>query len=85
MYPHKDSTFENSLAVGTFQDLEFVPILRFKKGHISDIQNLFNWSDNVVHYLERKNVKGSNTLEHKKYRLVCYMFETIVQLCLDAT
>ncbi|GFH54008.1 hypothetical protein CTEN210_10484 [Chaetoceros tenuissimus] len=84
MYPHKDSDFKSSQAVGTFQDLEFIPILRFNKEHISDIQNLFHWSDNVVHYLDRKNVRGSNTLEHKKHRLVCYLFETIVQLCLDA-
>ena len=55
----------------------------FKEEDRVEIQNLFYWSDDVIQYLERKNVRGCNTPEDKKHRLVCYMFETILQLCLD--
>lgn len=46
------------------------------------VQGLFDWKCDVLNYLENKNATGCNAMLDEKHRLVCYLFETALGLCL---
>jgi len=83
-YPHKDSQYKiPNLQKGLWQDLAFIPALRFKDEDKVRVQSLFDWEENVLHFLDARKPIGCRTLEDKKHRLICYLFETTLQLCLS--
>ena len=82
-YPHKDSPHKtNGVRRGYFQDLDFIAAIRFKDEDKADVQNLFHWTEEVLRFLDERKPKGKQLLQ-KKHRLVCYLFETTLQLCLS--
>jgi len=82
-YPHKDLAVKvDGLHRGVFQDLEFVPVIRFEHTDRENVQSLFEWDDDVVQMLKNKKISDYKTLSDKKHLLVCYLFESTIQMCL---
>ena len=85
-YPHQDSSHKiNGVQKGVFQDLEFVPALSFRHENREHVQELFDWDDDVITMLNKRRPSGCKTLSDKKHRLVCYLFESTMQMCLSPT
>lgn len=83
-YPHVDSPYKiDDLQRGVFQDLEFVPVIRFQHEHRENIQSLFEWDEDVVQMLEKRKPPGCKTIIDKKHILVCYLLESTLQMCLS--
>jgi len=82
-YPNELSPYKTNLARGVFQDLEFIGALRFRDEYKRKVQDLFQWDVRVLKFLDRRKPKGCETLEDKKHRLLCYLFETTLQMCLN--
>ena len=81
-FPHKDSALERtSDFLGYFTDLEHRVGVSFKRDHMLNVQNLFQWTEYTESCIETS--KLNLPIEEKKHRLVCYLFETVLQLCLD--
>ena len=45
------------------------------------MQTLFQWEADIVSYLNTR--QRARSLEHKKHRMVCYLLETALELCLE--
>jgi hypothetical protein len=81
-FPHvnsektKTSDFE-----GYFQELEQRVGISFEKGRASEVQSLFEWSDYTETCLDNSRLTLAKT--ELKTRMICYLFETVLQLCLD--
>lgn len=82
-YPHEDAQkYQETLKKGTFQQLQFIAPIRFREGKKDDIQSLFEWDKEILDYLERRKPSGCETLKDKKHRIVCYLCEMVMQMCL---
>ena len=66
--------------MGNFEDLKQITGVRFKKCMIANVVDMFQWNDNIIKFLEKKNTKGAHTLLDKKHRMVCYFFEKMFDL-----
>ena len=53
---------------------------RFTDVHV---QEHFDWDDDVITMLNKRRPSGCKTLSDKKHRLVCYLFESTLQMCLS--
>jgi len=76
-------SYKTEMVKAHFQYIHFVGALRIKDEHAIESQNLFEWGDGVLNFLENRNPRGCKTLEDKKHHLVCYQFESTLQLCLN--
>ena len=82
-YPHRESPYQiETIAKGTFDDLEFCPAFRFRDNDKVAVQSLFRFDDVVLAFLAKRSPNGCATIEDKKHRFVCYLLETTLQLCL---
>ena len=82
-YPHQDSSHKiNGVQKGVFQDLDFVPALKFLHEKREHVKELFDWDDDVITMLNKRRPSGCKTISDKKHRLVCYLFESTMQMCL---
>ena len=68
---------------GVFQDLDFVPTLRFLHEKREHVQEPFDWDVDVITMFNKRRPSGCKTLSDKKHRLVCYLFESTMQMCLS--
>ena len=51
---------------------------RFTDVHV---QEHFDWDDDVITMLNKRRPSGCRTLGDKKHQLVCYLFESTMQIC----
>ena len=82
-YPHDSVQVDgalSSLQKGRWSDLEIVTGVRWTKEHRENIMDLFAWDKSVIGGLNRNRTKG--TLLDKKERMVAYLFETVLGLCI---
>ncbi len=81
-YPDKSSpSIIESIHRGWFSDIQFSPGIIFSEENKQSVHELFRWDDNIVAYLDtRQRVR---TLGYKKHRMVCYLLETALELCLE--
>ena len=66
---------------GHFQDLHQRVGLSYTKCRLDTIIGLFEWNQFTEVMLGK--VKVDLPIKEKKHRLICYLFETVLQLCLD--
>ena len=84
-FPHKDCERSKTADFeGCFQDLQHRVGLSYHKENLQNVINLFHWSKLTERSLEAKKHKNL-TIDEKKHRLICYFFESALQLCLDPT
>ena len=82
-YPHStanNANFLQSMKRGEWSDLKIVTGVRWTKNNKENVVNLFKWDSFVVNMLQRSRVKLS--LLDKKEKMVSYLFETILGLCI---
>ena len=81
-FPHLDSERKKTSDFeGYFQELEQRVGISFDKGNAIDVQSLFEWSDYTESCLDNSRLTLAKT--ELKTRMICYLFETVLQLCLD--
>ncbi len=81
-YPDKSSpSIIESIRRGWFSDIQFSPGIIFSEENKQSVHELFCWDDDIVAYLDTR--QKARTLEYKKHRMVCYLFETALELCLE--
>ena len=82
-YPHPDANnvdVSQSMKRGEWTDLKIVTGVRWAKKDKQNVVNLFKWDNFVVKMLEKSRVRGS--LLNKKEKMVSYLLETILGLCI---
>ena len=83
-FPHKECERRKAAEFeGYFQDLEQRVGISYNKDNLQNVIDLFYWSESTEKFLEA--TKHKLTLTEKKHRMICYFFETMLQLCLDTT
>jgi hypothetical protein len=83
-FPHKECERRKAAEFeGHFQDLEQRVGISYNKDNLQNVIDLFYWSESTEKFLEA--TKHKLTLTEKKHRMICYFFETMLQLCLDTT
>ena len=75
----QDKVIEN-LRKGWFSDIEFFPGIIFSERNKNDVQEILEFDSHIEAYLEKSMTNKS--LQYKKHRLVCYLFETVLALCI---
>ena len=81
-YPDKSSpSIIESIRRGWFSDIQFSPGIIFSEENRQSVHALFRWDDNIVAYLDTR--QRARTLGYKKHRMVCYLLETALELCLE--
>ena len=83
-YPHDEVKIDKGLEKvqrGTWSDIKLVFGVRWIKQHREAMVELFHWNDTVLNSLNKNNMKGG--LLDKKEKMVSYLFETIVGLCIS--
>ena len=69
---------------GNFQQLEPLIGMVFKRNKKEEINALFHWSKSEESELDRLSLtRKYQSLDDKKYRRLCYMFETAYGLALE--
>ena len=84
-YPDKTSEHViEEIRKGWFTDIQFSPGIIFSEDNKGKVQNLFEWDAEITAYLHSRLGRGTapQELERKKHRMVCYFFETVLELCL---
>ena len=66
---------------GWFSDIEFSPGITFSESNKEAVQNLFKWDDDIISYLNTR--QRARSLGYKKHRMICYLLETALELCLE--
>ena len=82
-YPHPDANVDSvlhSMKRGEWTDIKIVTGVCWTRENQEHVVNLFKWGDDVVNRLQKSRVKGS--LLDKKEKMVSYLFETMLSLCL---
>ena len=82
-YPHDSVQVDGALSrlqKGKWSDLQIVTGVRWTKEHRENIVDLFAWDKSVLGGLNHNRTKG--TLLDKKERMVAYLFETVLGLCI---
>ena len=83
-YPHDEVKIDKGLEKvqrGTWFDIKLVFGVRWIKQHREAMVGLFHWNDTVLNSLNKNNMKGG--LLDIKEKMVSYLFETIVDLCIS--
>ena len=75
----KDKVIEN-LRKGCFSDIEFFPGIIFSERNKNDVQEILEFDSHIEAYLEKR--MANKSLQYKKQLLVCYLFETVLALCI---
>ena len=86
LYPHQNVPEDQAPnRRGTFQQLQQRSALGIKKTDRSRILELFQWSEIDEAHLSKLSYaeSGAGTLEFKKYKHLCYMFELFFAVCLE--
>jgi len=65
---------------GKWSDLKIVTGVRWAKEDRENVVGLFQWNQDVLGGLQRNRTRG--TLMDKKERMVAYLFETVLGLCI---
>ena len=76
--PNEDDT------MGTFQQIEQLVGIGIKRDQLTSVNSLFLWSDEELTALD--NLKGAatrDTIEDKKYKHICYLFEIAYALSIE--
>ena len=82
-YPHSDIEVQGALATlqrGKWSDLQMVTGVRWAKEDKQSVVDLFVWDRNVLGGLNRNKMKAS--LLDKQEKMVAYLFETVLGLCI---
>ena len=84
-YPSKHHTSGeqdtlSQLQRGWWEDIQFVATVRWGKENSNEVINLFEWDEHTVERLKAN--RADMTLEKKKERMVVYLFETVLGLCI---
>ena len=83
-FPHKECERRKTADFeGYFQDLQQRVGISYHKDNLQRVIELFHWSETILSYLEA--TKHKLTMTEKKHRMICYFFESVLQLCLDTT
>ena len=82
-YPHdsiKTTGALSALKRGKWSDLRLVTGIRWAKHDVENVVKLFQWDQSIIRCLVRSNVRGA--LLDKQERMVAYLFETVLGLCI---
>ena len=76
-YPDNDVPFVSCFKKGTFQQLNQRVALAVNKSNMTPFVDLFDWTVSESNQLAKLSVKGMTnpSLQYKKYRHLCYLFE----------
>jgi hypothetical protein len=81
-FPHQLSDREKTESFeGHFQDLQHRVGLSYTKCKLDAIIGLLEWDQYTEVMLGK--FKADLPMKEKKHRLICYLFESVLQLCLD--
>ena len=82
-YPHDEAHIDNGLKCmqrGKWSRVWLVSGLRWEKRYMQEIVDLFEWDTSVTSWLDKSNV--SMTMIDKKEKMVSFLFETVLGLCI---
>ena len=85
-YPHdsiKTTGALSALKRGKWSDLRLITGIRWAKHDVENVVKLFQWDQSIIRCLERNKVRG--TLLDKQERMVAYLFETVLGLCIASS
>ena len=83
-YPHDEVKVDKGLEKvqrGTWSDIKVVLVVRWIKQYREAMVDLFHWDETVLNSLNISNMKMD--LLDKKEKMISYLFETIVGLCIS--
>ena len=68
---------------GKWSDLKIVTGVKWVKEDRENVVGLFEWKQNILGELQRNRMRG--TLTDKQERMVAYLFETVLGLCIASS
>ena len=82
-YPHEEANIDDGTKMmmkGRWSDIKLVSGVRWVKQYREEIVNLFEWDESVTNSLENSKNRGS--MIDKKEKMVSFLFETILGVCI---
>ena len=65
---------------GWWSDIKSIASVRWKKEDSKNVVDMFDWDERTEERLKKN--RSELTLEKKKERMVVYLFETVLALCI---